>query len=79
MITNLIRIILFVIIVIGFICFYDFDFLVKESMMVEEMENKTSSISKLPTEKDSNSAERLKKWIEEQEDISPRSTKIVDL
>tara|TARA_Y100000741_G_scaffold94835_2_gene70475 strand:- start:260 stop:406 length:147 start_codon:yes stop_codon:yes gene_type:complete len=48
-------------------------------MMVEEMENKTSSISKLPTEKDSNSAERLKKWIEEQEDISPRSTKIVDL
>ena len=79
MITNLIRIVLFVIIVIGFICFYDFDFLVKESMMVEEMENKASRISNLPTDKNFNSAERLKEWIEEQGDISPRSTKITDL
>jgi len=79
MITNLIRIVLFVIIVIAFICFSDFDFLVKESMMVEEIENKASYISKLPIDKNFNSAEKLKKWIEEQGDISPRSTKITDL
>jgi hypothetical protein len=48
-------------------------------MMVEEIENKASYISKLPIDKNFNSAEKLKKWIEEQGDISPRSTKITDL
>ena len=46
MITNLIRFTLFTVIVIAFICLYDFDFLIKEVSVKE-----SSSISELPVEK----------------------------
>jgi len=78
MITNLIRFTLFTVIVIAFICLYDFDFLIKESMQVKE----SSSISELPVEKKLSSSEKLKKWIEEEkglENNNPTSTKISDL
>ena len=78
MITNLIRFTLFTVIVISFICLYDFDFLIKESMKVKE----SSSISELPVEKKLSSSEKLKKWIEEEkglENNNPTSTKISDL
>ena len=78
MITNLIRFTLFTVIVIAFICLYDFDFLIKEIMQVKE----SSSISELPVEKKLSSSEKLKKWIEEEkglENNNPTSTKISDL
>jgi len=78
MITNLIRFTLFTVIVIAFICLYDFDFLIKENMQVKE----SSSISELPVEKKLSSSEKLKKWIEEEkglENNNPTSTKISDL
>ena len=78
MITNLLRFTLFTVIVIAFICLYDFDFLIKESMQVKE----SSSISELPVEKKLSSSEKLKKWIEEEkglENKNPTSTKISDL
>ena len=78
MITNLIRFTLFTVIVIAFICLYDFDFLIKESMQVKE----SSSISELPVEKKLSSSEKLKKWIEEEkglENNNPTTTKISDL
>ena len=77
MITNLIRFTLFTVIIIAFICLYDFDFLIKENMQVKE----SSPISELPIEKLS-SSEKLKKWIEEEkglENKNPTSTKISDL
>ena len=78
MITNLIRFILFTVIVIAFICLYDFDFLIKENMQVKE----SSSISELPVEKKLSSSEKLKKWIEEEKGLENKhsaSTKISDL
>lgn len=77
MITNLIRFTLFTVIVIAFICLYDFDFLIKENMQVKE----SSPISELPIEKLS-SSEKLKKWIEEEKGLENKhsaSTKISDL
>tara|TARA_Y100000768_G_scaffold260400_1_gene198258 strand:- start:4909 stop:5151 length:243 start_codon:yes stop_codon:yes gene_type:complete len=78
MITNLIRFTLFTVIVISFICLYDFEFLIKESMKVKE----SSSISELPVENKLSSSEKLKKWIEEEkglENNNPTSTKISEL
>tara|TARA_B100001113_G_C21119650_1_gene626849 strand:+ start:1820 stop:2059 length:240 start_codon:yes stop_codon:yes gene_type:complete len=77
MITNLIRFTLFTVIIIAFICLYDFDFLIKENMQVKE----SSPISELPIEKLS-SSEKLKKWIEEEKGLENKhsaSTKISDL
>tara|TARA_B100001250_G_scaffold408870_1_gene432066 strand:+ start:673 stop:933 length:261 start_codon:yes stop_codon:yes gene_type:complete len=83
MITNIIRLLLFAIIIVAFICFYESDYVIKESMQTKEI-NGSDDGDKVPDSSPPPS-DNLKSWLKEQgkdlyEDISrSTSTKITDL
>ena len=76
MITDIIRLLLFAIIIVAFICFYESDYIIKESMQTKVAENLDSIES--VKERDN-----LKNWLKKEGtelyNINSRSTKITDL
>tara|TARA_B100001996_G_scaffold382987_1_gene376645 strand:- start:1780 stop:2037 length:258 start_codon:yes stop_codon:yes gene_type:complete len=82
MITNIIRLLLFAIIIVAFICFYESDYVIKESMQTKEKNDSDAGDRVADT---TNPSDNLKSWLKEEgkdlyEDISrSTSTKITDL
>tara|TARA_B100000073_G_C23685319_1_gene554249 strand:- start:829 stop:1089 length:261 start_codon:yes stop_codon:yes gene_type:complete len=82
MITDIIRLLLFALIIIAFICFYESDYIIKESMQVKEtMINDTKDNDNSIEQVDQ--GDSLKNWLKEEGkdlyNISSTSTKITDL
>tara|TARA_B100000900_G_C19970524_1_gene469612 strand:- start:191 stop:451 length:261 start_codon:yes stop_codon:yes gene_type:complete len=82
MITDIIRLLLFALIIIAFICFYESDYIIKESMQVKETMIKDTKDNDNSIEQ-VDQGDSLKNWLKEEGkdlyNISSTSTKITDL
>tara|TARA_B100001250_G_scaffold77469_1_gene63541 strand:+ start:670 stop:921 length:252 start_codon:yes stop_codon:yes gene_type:complete len=79
MITDIIRLLLFAIIIVAFICFYESDYIIKESMQTKE----TKVAENLDSIESVKERDNLKNWLKKEGtelyNINSRSTKITDL
>ncbi len=79
MITDIIRLLLFAIIIVAFICFYESDYIIKESMQTKE----TKDAENLDSIESVKERDNLKNWLKKEGtelyNINSRSTKITDL
>uniref|UniRef100_A0A6C0L219 Uncharacterized protein n=1 Tax=viral metagenome TaxID=1070528 RepID=A0A6C0L219_9ZZZZ len=79
MITDIIRLLLFAIIIVAFICFYESDYIIKESMQTKE----TKDDEKLDSIESVKERDSLKNWLKKEGtelyNINSTSTKITDL
>tara|TARA_Y100000768_G_scaffold381981_1_gene361537 strand:+ start:4586 stop:4837 length:252 start_codon:yes stop_codon:yes gene_type:complete len=79
MITDIIRLLLFAIIIVAFICFYESDYIIKESMQTKE----TKDAENLDSIESVKECDNLKNWLKKEGtelyNINSRSTKITDL
>ena len=85
MITDIIRLLLFAIIIVAFICFYESDYIIKESMQTKETkETKETKVAEnLDSIESVKERDNLKNWLKKEGtelyNINSRSTKITDL
>jgi len=79
MITNIIRLLLFAIMIVAFICFYESDYVIKESMQTKEI----NDLENLNSNESTNDSDNLKSWLKEEGNdlyhVGSTSTKITDL